>query len=875
MSYTMPTFLPPPSRLGSERELRNRIPRLHTSDSDMKNTLPTASTTQRDATSIASAEPKSPSNHQRFCLTDHVAFRYLEEDSSITVLARHQKLQGYEIYLVEQWACSRTHPTFIITTYTGDPKDSVDVSVIGIPADENAWSPQFRIYLKTLGEYHARPKDTSLGRLMITNLSSFPSSLTIIPVPDGDMTKHRELFFVNENLKRLGCSGRLGIKLAPPSSATQAKFHQLYRTSDKIPLNSSVIELVKLCQAALVLFGKLEPEYADGLLCDVTERAINDWWIEFGAEYYTVEPHDGILGPTTVAALLGMLIGARNRLSAFNAPVAKDVFDVESTKRAIAHFQKTQRIQKTRRLDRHTLERLRRATAKAASKEGWGVPRAFKSTVAELGGKGGEMVMGMVGAGEKAGIAEIETVDFDRFVELLRGERAKWLWYGKPRKSNTNDMFSRLPNDDRSNSPDEQQSAIATLLKRESTLENHGLTKRDTTEEDANEKDPNSKRAAIKRATEKIESGTGFTRIKDAVGRRTHQPKPSRDERGRLHLHHIKSDVERVDGAAKKDNSSPVHDGMSETTSATSAARGESLYEPSFTKALTETPRNSGSTLAIAANSTSQSRSDDAKPSQHDESEASKPPTVDNSIAGSVYRGVDLNDKLPFADTQEIVPLLRRTQSSEQLGHYHASSRNENWWPRHLSFSIAEESVLTWPPLISLSVSDQADMTNSTLHAQLMAQESLSTDFKNLRQRLALLSSIEASWTESAVQAITSLDAQAEADHEELEQLYYPRLEEYHSLREDAHEIISRERLQVQEALRDLETLGAKLEYELGALRGKVEDVEDGVAELERQVETVEAREQEMQVALGKGKKEGWLHWFFRISTGIGRAPTS
>lgn len=874
MSYAMPALIPPPPRLGSERELRNRIPRLNTSDSDTKNILPTASTTQRDANSIASPEPKSPSNYQRFCLTDHVAFRYLEEDPSITVLARRQKLQGYEIYLVEQWACSRTHATFIITTYTGDPKDSVDVNVIGIPADEKAWSPQFRIYLKALGEYHARPKDTSLGRLMITNLSSFPSSLTIIPVPDGDMVKHRELFFVNENLKRLGCSGRLGIKLAPPSSATQAKFHQLYRTSDKIPLNSSVIELVKLCQAALVLFGKLEPEYADGLLCDVTERAINDWWIDFGAEYYTVEPHDGILGPTTVAALLGMLMGARNRLSAFNAPVAKDVFDIESTKRAIAHFQKTQRIQKTRRLDRHTLERLRRATAKAASKEGWGVPRAFKSTVADLGGKGGEMVLGMVGAGEKAGIAEIETVDFDRFVELLRGERAKWLWYGKPRKSTTNDMFSRLPNDDRPTSPDEQQSAIATLLKRESTLEGHGLTKRDTIEEDANEKDPNSKRAAIKRATEKIESGTGFTRIKDAVGRRTHQPKGSRDERGRLH-HHLRSDSEHIDDAPKKESSSPAHEGTSETTSMTSAARGESSYEPSFTKTLTETPRDSGSTLAIATEGIAQPRLDEAKPAEQQESEASKPPTVDNSIAGSIYRGVDLNEKLSFPDTQEISPLLRRTQSSEQLGRYHASSRNENWWPRHLSFSIAEESVLTWPPLISLSTSNQEDTVNTTLNAQLAAQESLSTDFKHLRERLALLSSIEASWTESAVQAITGLDEEAEADNEELEQLYYPRFEEYHSLREDAHEIISRERLQVQVALRDLETLGAKLEYEIGALRGKVEDVEDGVLELERQVESVEAREQEMQVALGKGKKEGWLHWFFRISTGIGRAPTA
>jgi hypothetical protein len=55
----------------------------------------------------------------------------------------------------------------------------------------------------------------------------------------------------------------------------------------------------------------------------VTERAINDWWTELGTDFYNIEPSDGILGPTTVAALLGMLMGARNRLNAYGAPVAR------------------------------------------------------------------------------------------------------------------------------------------------------------------------------------------------------------------------------------------------------------------------------------------------------------------------------------------------------------------------------------------------------------------------------------------------------------------------------------------------------------------------------------------------------------------------
>jgi len=315
--------------------------------------------------------------------------RYLEEDPGVEVVERSQELQGYEIYIVEQWATSRTHPTFVITTFTGDPQHVAQVGILSVPTDESGWSQRLRVYFKALNQYHARRKETPLGILMITNLSGFPSSLTVIPVPDGDLRKHRFDFFVSENLKRMGCSGRVGLTLSAPNSATVAKFHQLYKTSDKNSIFQAVIELVKLCQAALNIFDKLDFEYADGLLCDITEKAANDWWLDIGAEFYNIEPHDGILGPTTVAALLGLLMGARNRLSAVGAPVPKDPFEIEGMKRGISHFQKSQRLERTRRLDRHTLDRLHRTSAKAANAEGWSVPRAVKSTVAELSGKGG------------------------------------------------------------------------------------------------------------------------------------------------------------------------------------------------------------------------------------------------------------------------------------------------------------------------------------------------------------------------------------------------------------------------------------------------------------------------------------------------------
>ena len=876
-------------RTGSEQDLRNQMPPLQTASLSLSRTNtartrpqhpskgPTADTMPPEA---MIKSPVSPVGHQRFVMTDSVAARYLEDDPKTTVLARRQRIEGYEIYLVEQWACSRSHPTFLITTYTGNPEDVVLASIISVPADEAAWSPQMRLYFKSLTEFHARPKQTPYGTLMITNLSGFPSALTVIPIPGGEMKKYRELFVVNEDLKRLGCSGRLGLKLAPASSATEAKFHQLYRTSEKIPFNASVIELVKLCQVALVLFGKLEPEYADGLLCDVTEKAVTDWWVEFGAEYYTVEPHDGILGPTTVAALLGMLMGARNRLSACSAPVSKDVFDIESTKRGIAHFQKSHHLTRTRRLDRQTLDKLRRATLKAATKEGWAVPRAFKSTVAELGGKGGEMVMGMVGAGQKDGIAEVETVDLDQFVELVRGDHAKWLWHGKPRKS-SGDMFNRLPGEEGPDSADDQEHKPKALT-RESTLDYHRLMKRENTAdatkkhevfspdgmEKDKDRDPFSKRAAIKAIP-----GSGLRHIKDAVGLRTHASKLSREEYGRHGLHRSKSDLRPPQYA----EANGVHTHGDDEPSSLSSQRTLAEDEPYFTKVLTETPNESAASLAL-------DRAPHKCPGQHEpsglrtsvaESDASIPPDAAvNSVSGSLYHGVELNERLPIEEAHEVPPLLRRTLSGDPLDFYQSPHEDE-WWPRNLSFSVAEENVLRWRNIAAAEVDEEAiddtDTLTHTLTAKLATQTLQSEHLKRLHHRLATLSSTDTTWVAARLTDLTELENSADADIETLDSIYYPRLDTYHALREDAHAAITNNRSQLTVSVRELGNLGDKLDYEISTLRSKVEDVEDALGEFGRQVEFVESRAEELERVLGM--REGWGHWVLRVTMGIGRPP--
>lgn len=849
--------------------LPNPIQRSGTAPSQAA-TAPANTSMSKDALPSESM-PASSAGHQRFVLTDTVAARYLEHDPNTTVLVRRQKIQGYEIYLVEQWACSRSHPTFLITTYTGNPADSVLASIISVPADEAEWSPQMRLYFRSLTDYHARRKETPYGTLMITNLSGFPSSLTVIPIPSGDLKKYRDMFIVNENLKRLGCSGRLGIKLEAPSGATEAKFHQLYRTSEKIPLNGSVIELVKLCQVALVLFGKLEPEYADGLLCDVTEKAVNDWWVEFGAEYYTVEPHDGILGPTTVAALLGMLMGARNRLSACNAPVTKDVFDIESTKRGLAHFQKSQHIPRTRRLDRQTLDKLRRATAKAASKEGWAVPRAFKSTVAELGGKGGEMVMGMVGAGQKDGIAEIETVDIEQFVELVRGEHAKWLWHGKPRKSTVTDMFNRLPGDEQLSSADGQATEAKQLSRIDTSTDQQRMTKRDTVTESLfspdvvekeKDKDPFSKRATLKA---RLDPGSGLRHIKDVVGLRTHASKLSREEHVPHGLHRSKSDLR----APSHQDSNGGLISHSDTVDDATTQHPYSSEEPAFTKVLTETPRGSASTLGLPADGARPRSEVHSEPSvlrtSVVDSEASfHPHTVESSVAGSVYHGVDFNEKLSLSEAHEVPPLLRRTLSDPQL-HLPVPSCNDDWWPRHLSFSIAEENVLKWTTISTTDLDEDAliddSITSSTL-ATLRTKQILQTEhLKQLYYQTTLLTTLSTHHINPHLSHLHTLESAADTDIETLDSIYYPRLDTYHALREETHAVITNNRTQLTVSLRELSNIGDKLEYEIGALRSKAEDVEDALGEFERQVEGVESRAAELEKVLGR--REGWWAWAF------------
>ncbi|KAI9658450.1 MAG: hypothetical protein M1829_006805 [Trizodia sp. TS-e1964] len=832
-----------------------------------------------------SVESSGQRAHKRFVFADPVAFSYLEEDSSVTVLDRHRRLEGYELYIVEQWACSRVDPTIFITTYTGNPSQSVLVGVLSVPKNEDEWSPRLKIYFKAVAQFHARSRETPLGTIMITNLSSFPSALTVILVPDGQAKKHREDFFVNEDLKRLGCSGRAGLTLSTPTGAAQTKFQQLYKTSDQVPVKSAVIEMVRMCQISLILFNKICPEFADGLLCDITEKAINDWWTELGSDYYNLEPTDGILGPTTVAGLIGMLMGARNRLNTYGAPVPKDCFDVINMKRGIANFQKSQKLERSRRLDRQTLDRLHRVTTKAASGEGWYVPKAVKTTVAELSSKGGDMVMGMVGGRDKAGIAEIETVDIERFVQLLQGERSKWLWHGKARKGTTSDMFE-VPGEESSLVfvEDDKGHFVWTSTKRSSVdppgndgnmspIAKHAGQSTASLDSPTNKEQ--GKRTVFKSVTDKMsDARSGFGRIRDAVGLpglRGHHHRHSKeymandysDEIHRQYSRHSGESPRPTSKAGPRRNSSEQPDGevMPKTRSLKALIVDKLKDKESEPSSTTSKQKDSAfdsrySLLASAAGS-------DTSPGSILLSEAGKRlstgyPQMEPSVAGSVFHDEDYEDafpnqELPGPDTGSI---WRRTHSLSRIQTRYTNERNEAWWPRHLSFSEAEDSVLLWD-----DISDGSQPHHNNEFSALQ-------DITYLRD---LLSSVEievGQWVADKIENVQGLESTTSRDQDELNALYHQHLQVYQRLRMQANNLLADESSQLADIIKEVEVLGAKLEYEVATLESKVSDAEDSIAMFEKQVNDIEARVIELEAE--EGTSNGWMPWMLKWIPGIG-----
>ncbi|KAF8463766.1 hypothetical protein JB92DRAFT_3150290 [Gautieria morchelliformis] len=226
------------------------------------------------------------------------------------------ELRGYQMYAVEKW--------HVITVTALAPFFSL--------SDVQAQT-EFDNAVHLLRRDGARPRETEHGVLLVTTLNNFRSDYNLVPIPDGNFLTAREQLYVNINLLRMGCSGRSALTLEEPSEPTKDRYLHMYCFSEPVitgmTFNHAVLELVKLVQCALVLFGMFDgsPEERNGLLCDVTAEGILRWTDEVGEPLLSLEPMERVGDPSVVSALLSLVVTVRNKLNALGfSQVPKDPF---------------------------------------------------------------------------------------------------------------------------------------------------------------------------------------------------------------------------------------------------------------------------------------------------------------------------------------------------------------------------------------------------------------------------------------------------------------------------------------------------------------------------------------------------------------------
>lgn len=323
-------------------------------------------------------------NHEliTYIIPDFKAVSYFEKEFSARNefhIVEESTSSGFDIYLVEQWLSNRKIGT-VISMFTGNQDQKVSVVKFTILKKQTRMYPlRFQEYLNEQILNQATLKKMDIGSqhedsstihnhvdnqvLFVTNITTLPSDLNLIPLPNGDSRIVEENFLLNYNLKKLQCSGRsLSLISDKISDASEDKFRQMYNIyTPHIPIRFAIQELINIIQMGLFYFDLLDAKYCDGLLCSKTEEAIMNWWNFIGLPHFNFKasPKNGILPSSTVAAIIGLILSVKIRLQLVGGcDVPKDPFDFENFMISIGQFQKQYKLEKRRKLDLETLNKL-------------------------------------------------------------------------------------------------------------------------------------------------------------------------------------------------------------------------------------------------------------------------------------------------------------------------------------------------------------------------------------------------------------------------------------------------------------------------------------------------------------------------------------
>lgn len=372
-----------------------------------------------------------------------------------------------------------------------------------------------------------------------------------------------------------------------------------------------------------------------------------------------------------------------------------------------------------------------------------------------------------------------------------------------------------------------------------------------------------SSKLSLGRATD---GRSGFDRIKDAVGRRSHAVRMPLDGQtghgedkiiSSNHFHGRKRNL-------KLDNTQQAVGGSEGSRKIASRQMGYDHSQGVLRDEIGESTEDDSSHSGAEPLSVTDEPLSNLKktPVLRD---SSKQSTREPSLVLSV----DGTEGLPVSqyssdETRPDKLLFRRTHSYSALDAAPKSTSKDDWWPRNLSFSIAEDSVLLWRPLIDIQARDATldpDQVGQPFRAELFMQ-----DFSRKWSKIELVEKQISEWVDRQIEKVGGLDNKVEQNLQQLNDLYYPALEDFQKYRTDAEGALSHSKEELQISLRDVETLSARLEYEFNSLRSKVEDVEEGVAEFERQVLLVQDRFREVVKPTEEAK--GWSSWLSRLLKG-------
>lgn len=738
--------------------------------------------------------------------------------------------------------------------YTGDPSDKITAYRFKVSQDTVNWPEKLSNYISTLTHPHAKWRTISQGQLLVTELSDFPSTLMLLQIPHGDINLEHiiSMFLVTENLKRLGCTGRVGFSLHEPNATTSTKFYQLYCINDKINIKTAVKELVKLCQAALSMFGLLQPEYADGLLCDLTGIALKKWWHIFGREIYKLEPRGDRLDSMAVAGLIGLFIGCKNRLHHIGAPVTKDAFDLHSTRQGISVFQKLQRLPHSKHFDLDTVRRLRMQTEKAASSEGWHMPRAVKTTVAEISGKGEELMSVAGKRTHRHGFAEVETTDINDFVQALSGKRCESLWHGKsPKPSSSIQLRNDKTKEDQikySKKETMPETAASRLDIRHSLdLDPSEAFRSNLDVSTSRLKAVAHRDMAAKVVNEMLDDGkAGINRLREAVNLHRRRPPIDPDTLVSV-LDNLDTTLEKgrflrpldkppsVSIAAKKERHDPRQNNNADQY--LSQNNSDVLH---LKHELTESPKDyspddnkAGTTIHL-----NDSYEADVQPLFAD-----NPQTPFDETSGQ-YNGAG-----DWADST--IAMIRTQSDDEVVRRSTATHPSEQSRPRQLSFSTAIDSIHHQPQ--DYSPVDRMTTDTEYFDVHLKVEE-----LDALRLALNKLSDSEALDTMRQNDILNELVKDLQADEDGLEHDLPLPEHDLQVLRTDGRAVLKDIHELLKDGRREIDSFTAKLDYDMIGLKNKADELEDGVRSFEKTIDDAERRMNRVEEELEGRNRFSW-----------------